>query len=740
MENEAPMKSPSFGRTLLLSLLLTAAVWTFFHWTMLPRLTEAVPYMAVNETEIPPFNYMEPGDHLQLMYHFWLFEDMLRGRTPWFGNLYEFNLGDDAARREPGTYYFPFSLFFAAGDLAAGRAFGWNLAGFLSLWLTVLFTVALLRRFLRQEAWVWGLAAIAILIPYRWYTLAGGSPSGFAMCWPPLLFLGLDLAVREEKWRGGLLAGLAVLLMSWGDTHAFFFGLLFSPVWCLFALLSRERMPDCPRGWLRIALRLAPVALFLAAAMLSSKNMTGGATSVRTARSWHDVLLSSPVHSGFFSWDHLGHSNHVFVGGGVAALLLAGCIAGASLFFRDRRRRRDIFALGLLVVAILAIAELATGAHGWHGLAMRAARKLIPKYDMIRQASKIFTILPPLLTVAIALSVRAVGDTFRSRRTAGLLCAGLLCFSSAEFLRQFHLRFCLVADRQLAYAAVAGEAAKQGARPHALVLPLWPGDAHFTAVYQHFASLYRIRMVNGYRPFVPASYRVDFFRSFESANLGEISDAQLDDLQKRGVNAVILHEDMFPEKVSPVPVTFTLKNLLNHPRLTLLAHDGPVWAWRIESSARPVTPAGTNWTQRFPTQKAAKKSGAPAFDLQPGGEIVFPAPVFFHAGTINLERDSVVFDPVRERLGIVCYGPRWRISPGRYEMSVQFDSPAPHQIVGEWDLEHPEGRSRHRFTMRGGETFQEPFIVHEEGVLLLIFEYEQTAPVEIRSVTIRRIE
>lgn len=738
MENDAP----KIWRTCLLSLLLTAAVWAFFHLPMLTRINSSVPCMAESGKAAPTFNFMEPGDHLQLMYHFWLGEDMVRGQTPWFGNIYEFNLGDDAARREPGTYYFPFSLFFAIGDAVAGRAFGWNLAGFLSLWITVLFTVALLRRFIRNESVVWLLAAVSIALPYRWYTLAGGSPAGFAMCWPPLLFLGLDIAVRDDRWRGGMLAGLAVLLCAWDDTHSFFFGLLLAPVWCLFALIGRDKLPAFPRGWFAMALRLSPVLLFLVVATLTTKNMTGNVAVARGPRTWKDVALSSPNADGFFSWTADSHTNHIYLGYALTLLIPVGCIAALVMFVKARERRREVIAFALLVAACVAVGLLAVGVHGpMDGLPMRAARKLIPKYDMIRQSAKIFTVLPPMLLVAAALSLRMLNEVLRYRRTTAIVGIALASLCIVEFASRFHLRFCVLTDEQPAYAALL----EKNAKPHALVIPLWPGDSHYTSVYQHYASLYRIRMVNGYRPFVPEDYRKGFWPRFESANLGELSDAQLDELLKIGVNAVILHEDLFPEKVSPVPVAYTLRALLNHPRLTLLSHAGTIWSWRIEREPRKeIIPLGTNWTLRFPSQKSAKANPPEPVKLAIGETFTMPAPEFFRAGTINLENNSVEFHPDRDRSGIVLYGPRLTFPAGRYEFSVDC---IPHSLslpnhLGNWIVQEPEGTQAAAFPM-GSEGFSQTIRLSGTGPLLLLFEYApswEVRALEIKTVSLRRLD
>jgi hypothetical protein len=81
------------------------------------------------------------------------------------------------------------------------------------------------------------------------------------------------------------------------------------------------------------------------------------------------------------------------------------------------------------------------------------------------------------------------------------------------------------------------------------------------------------------------------FRAFETITQGDLTDAQLEALAGYGVTTIILHEDLFPEKVSPCSVGTTLRRLLAHPRLRLLRQDGPVWAFSILSEPRAVPAA-----------------------------------------------------------------------------------------------------------------------------------------------------
>jgi len=84
----------SIKRLLLYTVAVTLGVWFIFSWPLPRYAAEGIP-AAHERVEEQAVRYMIPGDHLQLLYYFWVFGDMIRGETPWFYNLYEFNTGDD---------------------------------------------------------------------------------------------------------------------------------------------------------------------------------------------------------------------------------------------------------------------------------------------------------------------------------------------------------------------------------------------------------------------------------------------------------------------------------------------------------------------------------------------------------------------------------------------------------------------------------------------------------------------
>jgi hypothetical protein len=92
-------------------------------------------------------------------------------------------------------------------------------------------------------------------------------------------------------------------------------------------------------------------------------------------------------------------------------------------------------------------------------------------------------------------------------------------------------------------------------------------------------------MVNGYNPFIKKGYFEEIFRFFESINQGVLNAQQIENLCSRGVSYVIVYSMLFPEKVSPFPVSHTLNNLKSSPFLNLLASDDGMYIFAIRSNS-----------------------------------------------------------------------------------------------------------------------------------------------------------
>jgi len=589
-------------KRILLALVVSLVIWAVFTWPLPRYVSRAIPYSSqlYNQELI---HSMEPGDHLQYLYFMDLVKHMITGETPLMYNLYEFNTGNDAERFEPDPYYVPFSLLFTAIALVGNLALAWNLTGLICIWLSYWFTWKLVRRYTDHE-WLAATAALlTFALPFRWATLMGGSPTGLAMLWPPIVMYGLDLAVRENRWSGGVMAGAAILFALWTDMHVFFFAALMAPCWCLFAFIMKtDFVWNQISSYRRLVLALLPVPLFIAGAMgLRHLHTMDQALVAEESRKWTEAALFSPHPVGLLNHAY-GITGHVYIGYGVILMFVAGMVMMLMcLVARGKKavHKREALAFILLTAGVVVLILLSLGTYGPQGgKVFDLARKYIPFYSMIRQSGKIYCMLPPMVAVASILVYRL--GSWIPRRT---LWTGawmiLLVWMVADGYRHVGVGLTWFNPRQGAYEAVARDAVEFELRPGAMVIPLWPGDSHFTSVYQIYALEYGIRMVNGYSPTVTQRYKNEIFHPFSSINQGVLVDQQLDDLLGRGIHYILLHQNMFPEQVSPFSVGFTIRNLLNNPRLEFLHQDERVWSFKILEKPTERPPVLTDWTTLF---------------------------------------------------------------------------------------------------------------------------------------------
>lgn len=572
-------------RTIALLMFAGLLVWATALWPLPRHFASALPVAdrspAGAERVVPTV----AGDHIQLLYHFWLARDSFAGRTPLFSNIYEFNSGDDAVRRRFQTYYLPFSAVYAAVSPLFGHAAGWNAAGLFSVLLGLLGAFLLARRLSgsNEAALVASLAFAAL--PYRWIALVSGSPTGFAVCFVPWLAYGLDRLVRDSSAGGAAIAGVAVFLAFCSDLHVFYFSILSTP---LFGLVSIALSGLPGRGRMRKLLiaALPFVALFaLAAALSRFASSELGKSTMADGRTMREVMLFSPVMRGMFLRRHLqGATNTIFIGLSTAAFF---AVAFACLARRARSEPRRLVAALILSGATLAVVLLAAGAYGpFNALPIRLARAVVPKYTMIRQPAKIFCLLPTLLTAVAALALgpwrRRQAESTAGR---GILAGLILPIACAAVLAEQLSWYSTVVSRfdadMPAYRAAAEASASASPSAKAVAIPLWPGDSHFSSIYELGIMSSRLRLLNGYSPSPPADYFDKVFSPLESVNQGELSFGQYSLLKGMGVGSLIFHEGLFPPKVSPFPPGVTLQGLADNPALEAVFSERGTTAFRI---------------------------------------------------------------------------------------------------------------------------------------------------------------
>jgi hypothetical protein len=590
------------GLLVLASILLFVLV----SWPLPRFLTSGIPASAHN-IEQPAWRYSIHGDHLQYLYRFDLMRDMLTGRIAWFHNPYEFNTGNDADRYRPSAYFLPLSGIYALLKPVVGQAMAWNLLLCLSIVLSALFTWGWLRRFTQDTSALAIGVALSLLVPFRWSTLFGGSPSGHVLMWLPLLAWGIDVAVREASWLSGGWVGATLLMCFWGDLQVFYFAVLATPVFALISLIGHEQM-QCPwRRWYRV-LPLGLLSSILMGGYYVWKRHALSGAAMGGGRDWHEVSIYSPSLRGL--WEPLSGINGTFFLGIfillAMTLVVIHLIASQLLSPQKWSLRHLCFALVLCAFAGTILLALGTNGprEGWF---MRVARAIIPGYGKIRQPTKIFALMPMWLAWLMAIGwTGVIGEHRRWRLARHLVIVALLVGATTEICRNIDVTVCRLENEQPAYAAVAEDAKERSIDPgRALVIPIWPGDAADTSLPVHWAQHYGLRLLNGYSAATPQDYVDNQFRRFQSANQGLLTNAQIHDLLAMGIHYVIVHENMFPEKVSPFPIQATLSRLQANPQLTSLHQSGAVHTFRLHPSPqdKPAPPPLPSCLTPFPSRR-----------------------------------------------------------------------------------------------------------------------------------------
>jgi hypothetical protein len=609
-----------FRLLLPLAFAVTAVLWSIVTWPLAVRVGDAVPYTPQNIQGDAP-RAMVAGDHLQLLYRFWLLDDMLNCNSPFGRNVYEFNSGDDNARRMSGAYYLPFSLVHVGLAHVFGTAFGWNFTGLLSLWLTYVFTILVLRFYTRDDFTAFIFAAVAVLSPYRYWALLSGNPTGFAMLWPPVVVFGLELAFRRGRTAGGVIAGAGLLLCCFSDVQLFLFVFIMAACWGagLFLrhwLAEKRRFAAAACDGLRL---LWPVAAALLLCFVYSRHlmqMIGSSAHMAGGRSMQEVALYSPTVRMLFSPDMSHGTGGMYVGYSWIAIAVFGTAAAIYSAFRCRRAWRGAAVAAVWMAALTCLYLLALGSHGpGEGITLLVARKIISPLRMVRSPSRVVALAPTLIAIMLCVVAAPALAKLRPGKKVLLMCLFAVTMTF-EYARCTSIGLTILDTHQGAYASIKADHSGRSASPvRAMALPLWPGDTHWSSLYQYHASLHGVRMLNGYSPVVDRNYYEHVFRSLRSMNAGAIDDSQLDALLRMDIHYVLFYEDAFPEIVSPFPAARTLSCLGANPRLAYLGRDKRVWAFRIleapgQASAGPIFSIPAGFPARFYDVQASRKNAA----------------------------------------------------------------------------------------------------------------------------------
>ena len=580
------------------------ALGVAFTYPLINHLTTGLPYTHYPEKQIevrPPIQ----GDYLQLYYVMWVVKDSLWGPTPFLTDPYQFNVpGIEAPRFS--LQELPKSLLYSLLAIASSDIAGYNLLILVTFALSGL-GLFLLAEALTGSAWA-GLmgGTLYSLFPYRVIHLLGGHPGGFAAQWIPWTLYFLLLAFRRRKAGWALAAGCCFLILGLDDMNMAYYVLLFlSPFLGLFffwpaaavvpaaqAGPPEKRTPiELPPSWKSIFPRLKLLAalavpvillfswqLFQKAQRLDQSVIAGGRPlSVIRGYSpqWPDLLI------------RFHEDSERFIYPGVLALILV--LSGLLLWRRKNREEgaygERVFFVGAGFIFLLTFL-LAFGPFLDEYLRLPLYRffySYVPLFNFPRSPTRILYLSFFLLALLAAYGTAAWQRMMRPAVFRVVALLGLLLLIMDYFPAKAPGISTVPLESPL-HRTVQSRL-KDG---RLLAIPLWPGESSWSSIYQYYATLTRVPMINGYRPSVSRKYVEQVFKPLSPMNNGALDTAIWRLLRDWEVRYVMLHEEAFPSKVSPFPPHFTKRRLQESGFLNYVGTDGPISLYEVREHPREV--------------------------------------------------------------------------------------------------------------------------------------------------------
>ncbi len=285
-------------------------------WPLIEHFNAAIPCRTTSGV----MYLNKPGDHLQLLYWFWLLKDNIFGSSGFMQNPYEFNMV--AAQPPDGLYMYPFNflylLFAPFGDIAA-----YNCLVLASYVLTGLFTYLLVKTCTGSRTGALVAACIYTLVPIRIINLLGGHLNGFIYFLLPAILYFFEKAYRSKSLVAACLCGLSIWWLSLLEVHLIYYMCVFLGLYLPFRVFFFTHNSSTERGRYTANPAMAPAVQLVPGmrwALINIYTIGVGVTC------FYQALISWKFHHQFFTdnfWIILGPYPILFL---FAVLLLAALL------------------------------------------------------------------------------------------------------------------------------------------------------------------------------------------------------------------------------------------------------------------------------------------------------------------------------------------------------------------------------------------------------------------------------
>ncbi|MGI6299591.1 MAG: hypothetical protein ACOX52_00810 [Verrucomicrobiota bacterium] len=514
------------------------------------------------------------GDHFQFQYILWLFRHkVVDGQGSLLTDPYQFSFPGEPMHRF--TMYIPSAWPCHLASLFTDSFLPFNLNIWVSFLLAGWATYLWIRRYVDTPGPAVLAAVIMAAFPYRLISMLGSSPTGFAMYLIPLGFWCVDGILDRRSRAWAFVAGFVPLLLTFGDMHcSYFFGMTL-PAYLAFGYAARyaewKATPfktfakDQALRWLIFSFGL----IFMVAMVAFVRARILNPSVVQEGFSLKELQIFSPTPYDLIIRNNPVTTRAIYPGFGIVALAAFGLLYWSWKGTWERRWIVWAAALGLLGGYIIMVSPNSPWLIVYLGL-----RKIVPMFGKVRQTGKLMVIMVPFLALLAALGLQAVLSLIPrpSWKHAVTALAALVMILDFNPFQQIGVT--CPAPTNAAYEHVYQE--RTPTEP-ILCLPIWPGDSSYSSLYLYFATRYPMPMMNMHHPAAPARYVTEIFESLKSLNKGEIADNTLSTLDQYGVRFILIHKEVWPDKVSKGrPPEETVEKLTQTPWFRKVMDSYPI--------------------------------------------------------------------------------------------------------------------------------------------------------------------
>lgn len=561
--------------------LIYLAIGIFFSYPLILNFNNGLPYSYHPAEGFQEVNLTE-GDYLQLFYKLWLFKDyFFSPEQHFFKEPYEFTAPWMPRPYEPREL--PLSMLFLLLT-TFGNIQAYNCLIIFSFLACGLSMFTLCKHYTKNNfsSLIGGI--IFTIFPFRLAQLFGGHPNGLVIFWLPLLVYAYEKLWQTGKWRYGFLAGISIFSMGIEELHLGYFSALFTIIFWLYKYFSSP--PLRRRNVFKLSIPIAISWLITGGYLFSLKFLVLSPASVASGRGFDEIKLYAPTIGNLFSRITLDSEKYIYLGIPTTVLALIFVIYVFRKIAKSPINKiRDYFPWIFYIILFIGSVILALGPNSFIPI-YKICYKFIPFFSYPRSPARwiVFSILAVSILSSKGIDIilkRLKGNTKYIFGTI-IACAILL---------DFHVSQSVGISRMKTYDNPYIYIKHRGQNSPILEIPIWPGDSSWSTIYEYYITKHRIPVINGYSSFVTKDYIDQIFWPLSSINMGMLNNEQYKLIKTLGVKFILLHEEAYPQKVSPFPFKLALENLKKSPYLKFILADGPIYLFQVMDKPPTFSPS-----------------------------------------------------------------------------------------------------------------------------------------------------